>query len=351
MTSTKPPQASTSPSSNSLPRDPRIAHPGSPVPRIIVYHQTHFADTPTTKQQHISLLPLLNENPIAVTHVILAAIHLNENPGDITLNDDPYTTPKLEPVWAEARTLRQHGIKVMGMLGGAAQGSYNRLDADDRAAFMRYYAPLRDMVRATALDGLDLDVEEDMSLAGIVRLVLQLRADFGPTFVLTLAPVAMALQERDNTGLAGLDPQRVLDMLAGHKRRTNLSGFSYRALEKAVGHEIDWYNAQFYCGWGSAEDTSGYDRIVDAGWRPERVVMGLITNPEGGAGWVDDETLYETLLVLSGKHEGFAGVMGWEYYGSITAREPYGWPWSWAKLMTRILRPDVEDDEVEKAGS
>ncbi|KAB8346316.1 hypothetical protein FH972_023360 [Carpinus fangiana] len=337
-----------------LPRDPRLSHPSWPLPRIIVYHQTHFANTEQGPQQHISLLPLLSESPIAVTHVILAAIHLNDQPGDITLNDDPYRAPKNDVVWAEARTLRSHGIKVMGMLGGAAQGSYRRLDQDDAREFQRFYTPLRDMVRWAALDGLDLDVEEHMSLAGVVRLVLQLRRDFGPRFVITLAPVATALQERP-PGLLGLDAQSLVSMMAGHKRHTNLSGFSYRELEKAVGPEIDWYNAQFYCGWGNAESTVGYDRIVaplqpvekgdekGAGWAPERVVLGLITNPEKGQGWVEDEVLYETLLVLTAKYEGFAGVMGWEYFESITAQEPFGWPWSWARLMTRILRPDVEE--------
>ncbi|WP_254517501.1 hypothetical protein, partial [Salmonella enterica] len=72
-----------------------------------------------------------------------------------------------------------------------------------------YYAPVRDMVRKHALDGIDLDVEEEMSLGGVIRLIDRIRQDFGKDFIISMAPVAAAL----------LDPVR------------NLSGFDYEALE------------------------------------------------------------------------------------------------------------------------
>lgn len=165
------------------------------------------------------MLPLLEENT-SVTHIILAAIHLNDDPNHITLNDDVYTDPKNDLVWAEAAVMQSSGIKVLGMLGGAAKGSYQKLDGD-RLSFLRYYEPLRRMVQEVGLNGLDLDVEEDMSLAGIVRLIDHLKSDFGSGFIITLAPVATALQ-----GLR------------------HLSGFDYEALEKAMGRHIAWYNTQ-----------------------------------------------------------------------------------------------------------
>lgn len=115
---------------------------------------------------------------------------------------------------------------MLGMLGGAARGTFSAatLDSPDEAVFERYYGVLRDdVVRAHALDGLDLDVEEPMSLRGVVRLIDRLRADFGPAFLITLAPVAPAL----------------LDV------RRNLSGFDYEALEVMRGREIAFYNCQF----------------------------------------------------------------------------------------------------------
>jgi chitinase len=69
------------------------------------------------------------------------------------------------------------------MLGGAAKGSFTRLDLDD-ATFEAYYIPLRNLIRERGLDGLDLDVEEPMTLAGIIRLIDRLKIDFGETFLI-----------------------------------------------------------------------------------------------------------------------------------------------------------------------
>lgn len=71
------------------------------------------------------------------------------------------------------------------------------------------------MIQSTNLNGLDLDVEEAISLGGIICLVDRLHADFGPSFIITLAPVATALRNQQN-----------------------LSGFDHEVLEKGVGHKI-----------------------------------------------------------------------------------------------------------------
>lgn len=195
--------------------------PPPALPRIITYYQTHH--TPDGKP--ISALPLLTQPGIRLTHLILAAIHINGDPDGITLNDHPPSHPRFHTLWAELRVLQASGVRVLGMLGGAAKGTFSvdRLGSDDDAAFERYYRPLRDLVRARGLDGLDLDVEEEMSLGAAVRLVDRLRADFGPDFIITFAPVAAALLNS----------------------RNNLSGFDYEALEVMRGREIAWYNCQF----------------------------------------------------------------------------------------------------------
>src|SRR5262249_39775602 len=160
------------------------------------------------------------------THLILAACHINASPSDITLNDHPPNHPRFQTLWAELRVLQASGIKVLLMLGGAAKGTYTRLESEQ---FEAYYAPLRQLIKERNLDGIDLDVEEPMTLGGIIKLIDRLRADFGPGFIITMAPVAMAL----------LDPEK------------NLSGFDYEALEVMRSKEIAWYNTQFYCGWGN----------------------------------------------------------------------------------------------------
>ena len=201
------------------------------------------------------------------------------------------------------------------MFGGAAKGSYARLDRSV-AEFETYYTPLRDFIRARDIDGLDLDVEEPMSLQGIIRLIDRLKADFGKGFLITLAPVAPALYDPD--------PKK------------NLSGFSYPELELDRGHCIEWYNAQFYCGWGDVSRTEGYDNIISMGWRPEKIVLGMITNPENGPGWVDLNLVQETLVNLKSRYPGFGGVMGWEYFNCLPGGKQR--PWDWAAWMTRYVR-------------
>lgn len=106
----------------SMPPTPPQLLPTSRGPRLIVYHQT-FHDS---NGNYHSLLPLLTNNT-GITHVIVAAIHLNDGPGNITLNDHTPDDKRYEQLWGEVKWLQGSGVKVLGMLGGAAQGSYERL--------------------------------------------------------------------------------------------------------------------------------------------------------------------------------------------------------------------------------
>ncbi|KAI9878634.1 MAG: hypothetical protein M1830_000353 [Pleopsidium flavum] len=285
---------------------PPVPSAPSSSPRVVCYHQTHYRDN----QDYVSILPLLTEDT-GVTHLILAAIHLNSPPGNITLNDHPPDAPQNTPLWDELLVLQDSGIAVLGMLGGAAQGSFTRLDQSD-AEFEAYYLPLRDMIRRHNLDGLDLDVEEEMSLSGIIRLIDRLKADFGDAFLVTLAPVAPALH-----------------------RGPSLSGFDYEALEVMRGGKIAWYNTQFYCGWGTMLDTVGYEMIRACGWPVEKVVVGVVTNPGNGSGFVAMELLEGVLEALVQRFGGFGGVMGWEYFNSLPGGVER--PWEWAACMRRCL--------------
>lgn len=314
-------------------------------PRIVLYQQTHHH-----LEEAISLLPLLTgQQPPALTHLILAAIHINPYPSPLTLNEHPPDHPRFTQLWDEVLALQDSGINVMCMLGGAAQGSFARLDYQPSelaslpplselvgggggmirlpapAFFEQHYAPLRDFIRDHNLDGVDLDVEEPISLHGMIQLIDRLRADFGvfapgsassTGFTITLAPVATAL-------------------IRGMK---HLSGFDYRELERLRGASVDWYNVQFYNGWGGLEEDDGwalpnrehrglgwgwYDEIVGKeGWRPERVVAGFLTNPRhGGSGYVGWEVMARRLGGLMERYPGFGGVMGWEYWEALPELE------------------------------
>ncbi|KAL6862198.1 endo-N-acetyl-beta-D-glucosaminidase precursor [Trichoderma novae-zelandiae] len=240
------------------------------------------------------MLPLIYEKGIALTHLIVCSFHINQG-GAVHLND----------------------FTVMGMVGGAAAGSFSSqtLDSPDAATFELYYGQLRDTITNFQLQGMDLDVEQPMSQAGIGRLISRLRADFGPDFLITLAPVASALENN-----------------------SNLSGFSYTTLQQAQGGDVDWYNTQFYSGFGSMASTNDYDRIVANGFAPETVVAGQLTTPEA-AGWIPTSNLNATIVSLVDEYGRIGGVMGWEYFNSLPGGTAE--PWEWAQIVTEILRPGL----------
>jgi hypothetical protein len=212
-------------------------------------------------------------------------------------------------MWADLAKMRAAGVHVSVMVGGAAAGSFRRLDTN----FGTYYPLLRNVIRTYHLDGVDLDVEEGMSLAGIERLIDALRKDFGTGFIITLAPVATALSGGGN-----------------------LSGFNYDRLYHDRGSKISWFNAQFYNGWGSLASTGSYDAVIRHGVVPPgKVVAGATTSPANGGGYVSLTTLKSTLKKLTAKYPTFAGAAGWEYFNS----EPGGRsaPWSWASGVASAL--------------
>jgi chitinase len=263
--------------------------------KVVVYYQTQY-----NGGSYVSPLGL-TQNGTGITDVVVAALHLDAD-GVVHLNDDPPDSSRYTQMWADLSSMQSQGVRVEVMVGGAAQGSFQRLDTD----FDTYYPLLRDVISTYHLDGVDLDVEESMSLAGIERVIDALRSDFGSGFTITLAPVGSALSGGGN-----------------------LSGFSYDQLYADRGSEISWFNAQLYNGWGSLADTSSYDQIIGHGVVPPgKVVAGTVTSPANGSGYVDMPTLQSTLRSLVGEYPSFAGVDGWEYFNS----EPGGTaaPWQWA---------------------
>lgn len=286
-----------------MPPLPRAGTP-SQRRRIVLYHQTIVP----REHGYVPMLPLV-ENYTGVSHIILAAFHINGRPDDVTLNDDPPDSPIYQPLWEEVPRIQRSGIKVMGMLGGAARGSFQRLDGLPQE-FEAYYNPLKAIIRRYRLDGLDLDVEEAMSLHGIVRLIDRLKADMGDDFIITLAPVAAALVDLGN-----------------------LSGFSYIELERSRGSKISWYNTQFYNGWGQAEDPRLYAAIISKGWPANKVLLGILTNPGNGSqGWVESEKISTVISFLTLQFPDFGGVMGWEYFNCLPGGREQ--PWQWAAEMS-----------------
>ncbi|OAQ58373.1 endo-N-acetyl-beta-D-glucosaminidase precursor [Pochonia chlamydosporia 170] len=281
------------------------------LPRLIIYFQT----THSANGKPISMLPLVNQKGIALTHLIVCSLHVNEG-GQIHLNDYPPSNALFYTLWNETQIMKNAGIKVMGMVGGAAPGSFSTGTLDGNpATFEKYYGQLRDVIRQYKLQGLDIDVEQPMSQAGIQRLVARLHTDFGPDFIISLAPVASALSGGPN-----------------------LSGFDYKVLDSGEGSKINFYNGQFYSGFGSMSNPSLYNRIVAGGFKASRVVAGQLTSPDNGSGYIPDSQLNATVISLRNQHGQIGGVMGWEYFNSVPGKTSE--PWKWAQIMTQILRPN-----------
>ncbi|MFJ2828030.1 discoidin domain-containing protein [Streptomyces sp. NPDC087263] len=271
--------------------------------RVVVYYQTQYSNG-----SYVSPLGLTNNNT-GVTDLLIGAIHLNSDLS-VHLNDNPPGNAMFNQMWTDVAAMQAKGVHAIGMVGGAAQGSFQRLDTN----FATYYPLLKNVVSTYHLDGLDLDVEESMSLAGVERLIDQLHTDFGAGFIVTLAPVATALSGGGN-----------------------LSGFNYDQLYRDRASSIAWFNAQFYCGWGSLSSTSGYDAIINRGVIPaDRVVAGTLTNPANcGSGYVDPSVLNSTLATLAARYPTFGGVSGWEYFNSLPGGTSA--PWQWAASVSAAM--------------
>jgi len=274
--------------------------------RVVVYYQTHYKNG-----QFVSPLPLIG----FVTHLLIAAFHLNFGKvGDdiVHLNDFPPSDPYFAPLWPAIDIMQKNGTKILGMLGGAAPGTYECLTDE---FFDTYYPPLRDVIRTYNLDGMDLDVEQSVSPQSIRRIIQTLKSDFGDDFIITLAPVASALTESGN-----------------------LSGFDYIELEGDMRSSIDRYNAQFYSGFGTFFPEDQYVKIIDfeQGIDPSRVTAIVLTNPDNGWGYISVDSVEESIGNLMETYgTGWGGVGGWEYFNSLPQENA---PWMWAAQMSEAMR-------------
>ncbi len=273
--------------------------------QVVAYYQTIYTTAADGTKTYVDPRPLAG----AATDVEVGAIHLDAG-AVLHVNDVPADDPSLARAWRDLHGMQRHGVRVEAFLGGAAQGSYRNLATD----FGTYYPLLRHFLQTYRLDGIDLDIEESFGLADTVKLITALRHDFGPRFVITLAPVATDLSGGSNFS----------------------GGFSYPALEKRAGSMINWYNTQFYCGWGDLVTTEDYDAVLAAGFAPSRIVAGTVTNPEICSGYVDPSRRKAVLHRLVRQHRDFGGVAGFEYFdalGPVTSR-----PASWYAAVRQEMR-------------
>ncbi|WP_266159385.1 glycosyl hydrolase family 18 protein [Dyella silvatica] len=289
--------------------------------RVVYYDQTIYNGSSSQASNYVSLSPLwdvANINPNTqkpyVTDVIVGAFHLGaQSDGtSLHLNDNPPSDAIFNVLWKDVGTLQGKGVNVLAMLGGAAQGSYASL-FDQNGNLTTYYDTLKQALQTYGLNGIDLDIEESVSLANIETLITQLRKDFGSDFIITFAPVAAALQ-------GDTDP---------------FSGFNYLDLYNDQSANISWFNVQFYSGFGSLSSSTDYSSIVKAGFPANKVVAGMLSNSNNGSGFVSITTVKKTVTSLLKTYPDFGGVDAWEYYNANPGgtAKPALWGTTFGQLM------------------
>lgn len=75
--------------------------------------------------------------------------------------------------------------------------------------------------------------------------------------------------------------------------------------------------------------------ILMTGWEPEKIVVGLLTSPGNGTGFIPFSRLATVIPLMIGQHRRFGGVMGWEYFNGMPGGRER--PWEWAQEMTKIM--------------
>ena len=168
-----------------------------------------------------------------------------------------------------------------------------------------YYPLLTQLIREKPwISGIDLDIEEETTLENVQMLIRHLMDDFGSDFTITMAPVSPSL-ESDGGSMAG---------------------FNYKTLyESEEGKHISWFNTQCY--YSFSKQT--YDKIIQNGYPPEKVVMGM----ESGQFTKDnfDDALKEVHNIIT-EYPDMAGVYDWEYLDAPPDDKD---PSQWAMLMKR----------------
>lgn len=253
--------------------------------RIIYYYQTFS-----------SLKPILVPNT-PVTHIHVSSVHFGNNPDGspyIHLNDNNPDDPTFNTMWKEINQAKRLGIEIVLMVGGAG-GAYNDLFNN----YDVYFPMLVDTIKKhSAITGIDLDIEEGVELDNVKKLINDIVKTFGTKFTIAMAPLPSSLST-DSPGMGG---------------------FVYKQLYNSPeGQYIDYFNGQFY-GSFQFED---YDSIIKNGYKPEQVVMGMISGQ-------DFNEVLDTLKQVKHTYPDMGGTFVWEYFNA---------PQKWDVYVKSVLDP------------
>ena len=130
------------------------------------------------------------------TNLIISSIHFGDN--KIYLNDNEPDNVKFKQLWEETKNLSEKDIHISCMVGGAG-GAFKELFSNLDV----YYKTLCDFLLSKPwIQGINIDVEETVTMDNIKKLISKIRNDFGENFIISMAPVSSAM-ESDNPGMGG----------------------------------------------------------------------------------------------------------------------------------------------------
>lgn len=275
--------------------------------RIIYYYQTLNG-----------LQEILNEDNTYVTHIHLASFHFGYDSNNVPylhLNNTSPLDPKFDKVWEELAKCKKRGIKIICMLGGAG-GAFTNLFKNYETFMELWYKFI--ISKSSLIDGVDFDVEENIGLTNILKLIRDTMNVFDTnpiwkdpntglsTFIIAMAPVSYSL-EGDTSGMGG---------------------FSYKELyQHPEGQRINYFNGQFYYG---DFDLKHFKQCIDNGFPVDKIVMGCIENQF--TDWVEYYIILENIKL---NYPNVGGVFFWEYW-----QHPPLWDYNvWLALHT--ITPDI----------
>ena len=246
---------------------------------------------------------LIQKNPIPITHLHVSSIHfgLNNYIPYIHLNDNDPDDKIFDNMWRQTEILANKGVKIILMIGGAG-GAYTELFTN----FDKYYSLLKKTLKDRPwIAGVDLDIEEKVSLDNVCLLINTLDNDFGKDFIISTAPIAEAL-ELNTPGLGG---------------------FIYKDLYNSPwGKRINYYNCQSY----TEYSFDLYNSIIANDYDPSKIVFGML----------DQSIKYEfpfillTIKQIKDKYSKFGGVFIWEYFDAPPDEND---PSQWAVEIYKIF--------------
>ncbi|KAI1347659.1 glycoside hydrolase [Xylaria sp. FL0043] len=246
----------------------RHRQPNANTKRVVQYYDSQTNDYGT--KFHIDLPANNPDNKTYATNVLIGEFDLKLN--TMRLNGGDPDALANDWFWDEIKTVQDAGIKNQ-----------------NNSTFDTHYAVLNKTINEYGLDGIDLDIEDgengctddSTNLADTLHLIKRLSANFGPDFIITLAPVS---------------------------------------------------NAQFYGGsWTGLKTPAYYERRVnEGGWKSEHIVTTVFTNsdftyPYPRSSWVGLNETGPTIETVVDKYAGFGGVGGFDYYDA----QPGGYPNPW----------------------